>query len=101
MPFEDGTLNVNDAGRLYELMADVKYIKMNIEQLVKTVEGNGKPGLRQDVHDLQIWKDENANKIDSVIQRYSNNGYMKRIAWTVVQWVGFGGVVVLVETFIR
>jgi len=37
MPTKEGELNINEVGRIYELSADIKYIKMNVEQLVKVI----------------------------------------------------------------
>ncbi len=93
MPTEEGKMNINELGRIYEIFADVKYIRMTLEDLAKTVNGNGKPGLKQDVHDIQNWHKENDDDIKRVIRLNSSQNYLKRGAWEVVRWLGSGTVI--------
>lgn len=94
-------MSLSDWGKIIELTTDVKYIRMNVEQLTKTIEGNGKPGLKQDVHDLMEWKSEKCEDLDTLIMRNSNSSYFKRGLWEAIRWIGSGTLIALYFHFFK
>ena len=100
MPTKDGQLSVNEVAKFYEISSDVKYIKMNMERLVATIEGNGKPGLKQEVHDLKRWHNENDDSIHKCITNLSNRSYLKRTIEYVIAILGGGGILTMIQKFL-
>lgn len=108
MPTKDGELNINELGKIYEIFADVKYIRMaldesnlNYKKLYEQVNGNGKPGIKQELHDLKNWKKENCENIEKLIRGNSNQSYFKRGLWEAVRWVGSGTLIAVYFHFFR
>lgn len=106
MPTKDGQLNINDVGKLYEMYGDIKYIKMTLDESVKKydklneqVNGNGKPGVRQDIHDIKQWHEKYDYQVDKLISGSENKNYFKKTVIESLRLVGFGTIVTLILRF--
>lgn len=82
-----------------ELGLLLKDIGDDIKEIKTAIFGNGKPGLKQDVHDLKTWKKERCEEIEKLIYSSSNTNYFKKIVWGTVRWIGSGTLVALVIKF--
>lgn len=108
MPTKKGEINISELGKIYEMFADIKHIRMTLDQsiidykkLYEQVNGNGKPGLKQDIHDLKVWKKENSDDIEKLIRSNGNQSYFKRGLWEAVRWVGSGTLIAVYLHFFR
>jgi len=93
MPTPDGQFNVNEVGKWYEMYADIKYIRASTESMDKTINGNGKPGLKTIVHDLTQWHDKNEPIFSEIIDRHKNETFLRKIVSRTL-YVATGGSVV-------
>lgn len=108
MPTKKGELNINELGKIYEMFADIKHIRMTLDQsiidykkLYEQVNGNGKPGLKQDIHDLKVWKKENSDDIEKLIRSNGNQSYLKKGTWELVRWLGSGTIIYGIVNFLK
>lgn len=108
MTTKNNEINLNELGKIYEVLSDIKYIRMVVEGVVKSqgelsaaINGNGKPGLKQELHDIKKWHEENDYDIKKVVSINNNQSYLKKGTWEVVRWIGSGTVLYVFLHFIK
>ena len=108
MPTKKGEINITELGKIYEMFSDVKHIRMTLDQsiadfkkLYEQVNGNGNPGIKQDLHDLKVWKKENSDDLEKLIRVNSSQSYLKRGVWEAVRWIGSGTLIAIYFHFFK
>ena len=82
-------------------LADIPHIKEAVGRIDETVNGNGKPGLKQRVHDLDKWKENECEEIKENTDFRKRQNWLKELLKGVLM-VGTGsGVVSIVLYFIN